>query len=158
MARAFKYKSDWKPGGTGYELRRWAEWAGICPEQKRRFGDNPPMTPIMPNILTHLLDGRRGYILAEAECRILRGMCRHLRARLRSKQFRETQARDALVYEVSRYHLCIAEWAKEWLMGNVTSEALQARFEAVKGRRGFPLDSTPTAKLRLYLKIVQFAF
>lgn len=160
-ARAFHYVDGWKPGGTRYEIERWAEWCGWYPRERRRYEDHlrlPAAAPLAPQ----LVDGRIAYRLAENECKLLRAACRQLRAKIRSAS-RTTDgngpmARASEALEIIRFNLRIAEWAREWLAGRVDAEALRQRFETVRDRKGFPGVDTGYARKLLYVKIIQFAF
>ena len=159
--RAFHYITDaWKPGGTRYEIERWAEWCGLYPKEKRRYQDHVTWAHIGP-LMPQLIDGRIAYRLAENECKLLRNCCRQIREKIRNTP--RSPGTDAIggsaeAFEVIRFNLRIAEWAREWLSGKVDSQKLRERFEDVRARKGFPGVNPDYARKLLYLKIVQFAF
>lgn len=154
--RAFHYSHAWKPGGTRYEIERWAEWAGWYPKDKRRYTDHitQPSAPLTPQTL----DGRIAFRLAENECKLLRSACRQIRTVVREASKGVHAGDGAIAYETVRFNLRIAEWAREYLMGKVSREALQERFRIREKRDGFPGVKADYVRKLLYLKIVQFAF
>ncbi len=157
--RAFHYRSMWKPNGTRFEIERFAEWCEWYPKERRRVQDRgyTPSAPLTPQ----LVSGRIGYRLAENECKLLRAACRQIRDTIRRAQVdpkMDTTAGGKEAYEIVRFNLRIAEWAREYLMGKVNREDLIARFEARRTKHGFPGINAAYARKVLYLKIVQFAF
>lgn len=156
--KPFRYDTKaWKPGVVRYEISQLAAWCGWYPQDKKRYGDWVQYAEAL-QVTPQLCDGFVAARLAENECKVLRARTRQVKVFLRTPEAQKLDSGIAEAYEVIRFNLRLAEWAREFLMGRISREALQQRFDARAIRNGYPGVTAAYARRLLFLKVVQFAF